>query len=74
MDDLNNKTNYEQEQIQRILLKESEKYKILNDRKLKESQEKEYLKSLKIDTQKNLTFDQPSIEEMRRVRLKRFSN
>tara|TARA_B100000214_G_C23757612_1_gene530714 strand:- start:390 stop:614 length:225 start_codon:yes stop_codon:yes gene_type:complete len=74
MDNLNNKNEYEQEQIQQILIKESEKNKILMDRQLKESQEREYQESLKIDIQKNLEFDEPSIEEMRRVRMKRFSN
>ena len=74
MDNLNNKNEYKQEQIQQILIKESEKNKILMDRQLKESQEREYQESLKIDIQKNLEFDEPSIEEMRRVRMKRFSN
>lgn len=74
MDNLNNRNEYEQEQIQQILIKESEKNKILMDRQLKESQEREYQESLKIDIQKNLEFDEPPIEEIRRVRMKRFSN
>ena len=64
--------NYEEEQIQEILLKESEKKKIEMDRELKLSQKLEYEQALKKDEESNLTFDEPSVEEMRRVRLLRF--
>ena len=62
--------SYEEEQIQQILIEESEKQKILMDRELRETQEREYQESLKIDTNK---FHEPSSEEMRRVRLLRFT-
>lgn len=65
--------NYEEEQIQEILLKESEKKKIEMDRELKISQELEYQKALQKDEESNLIFEEPSVEEMRRVRLLRFS-
>ena len=64
--------NYEEEQIQKILLKESEKKKIEMDRELKLSQELEYKEALKKDEKSNLTFHEPSGEEMRRARLLRF--
>lgn len=64
--------NYEDEQIQEILLKESEKKKIEMDRELKLLQELEYEQALKKDEESNLTFDEPSVEEMKRVRLLRF--
>lgn len=76
--DKNSKTNmeeeYEQEQIQQILLRESEKQKIEMDRELKEIQDKEYQDSLEADLQKNNNddYDTISIEEMRRIRLIRF--
>ena len=66
--------DYEQEQIQQILLKESEKQKIIMDRELRESQEREYKESLEKDMNSELEFDEPSPEEMRRIRLIRFEN
>lgn len=74
MDASKNDNNFEQEQIQQILLNESEKQKILMDRELRETQEREYQESLTEDIQKAIKFYEPSIEEMRRVRLERFSN
>ena len=64
--------SYEEEQLQQLLILESEKQKIQMDRELKEAQEKEYEDSLKEDLKKNLEFDEPSKEEMRKIRLKRF--
>ena len=64
--------SYEEEQLQQLLILESEKQKIQMDRELKEAQEKEYEDSLKEDLKKNLEFDEPSKEEMRATRLKRF--
>jgi len=68
---------YEEEQIQKILIEESEKKRIQMDRELKISQEKEYEKALEIDLKNTNTsispsFDEPSTEEMRRIRLIRF--
>tara|TARA_Y100000817_G_C16840956_1_gene537953 strand:- start:1322 stop:1582 length:261 start_codon:yes stop_codon:yes gene_type:complete len=69
---------YEEEQIQLLLLQESKKKKIEEERELKLSQEKEYDLGLQEDMQNmnvspiDKVFDEPSIEEMRRVRLERF--
>lgn len=74
--------SYEEEQIQQILLQESEKKRIEMERELKLSQEREYETCLKQDMQQDMQkmnvspidklFDEPSVEEMRRVRLIRF--
>jgi hypothetical protein len=72
--------DFEEEQIQQILLNESEKQKLQMDRELKETQDKEYERSLEIDLsntfkQSNNEYDRfeyISTEEMRRVRLLRF--
>ena len=69
----NMEINYEDEQIQEILLKESEKKKIEMDRELKLLQELEYEQALKKDEESDSIFDEPSVEEMRRVRLLRFN-
>ena len=63
--------SYEEEQLQRLLILESEKQKIQMDRELKEAQEREYQESLQKDLH-NLVFHEPSKEEMRAIRLKRF--
>ena len=82
--------SYEEEQIQQILLQESEKKRVEMERELKLSQEREYEACLKQDMQQDMQqdiqqdmqkmsvspidklFDEPSVEEMRRVRLIRF--
>ena len=70
--------SYEDEQIQQILLQESEKKRVEMERELKLSQEREYEAGLQQDMQKmcvspiDKLFDEPSVEEMRRVRLIRF--
>lgn len=70
--------SYEEEQIQHILLQESEKKRVEMERELKITQEREYESGLQQDMQKmNISpidklFDEPSVEEMRRVRLIRF--
>ena len=77
--------SYDDEQLQQFLIQESEKQKILMDREFKEQQEKEYQDSLnedliklekeirsKLDEEQH-KFDEPSKEEMRRVRIARFS-
>ena len=74
MEELNNKDNFEQEQIQQILIQESKQNKIKMDRELKEQQDREYEESLLNDKYKQNSFDEPSLEEMRRVRFLRFSN
>ena len=82
MEQSNQNTNmdeeYEQDQIQQILLQESEKQKLQMERELKESQDKEYQQSLETDIQNIQTkstendYDTISTEEMRRIRLIRF--
>ena len=70
--------SYEEEQIQQILLQESEKKRIEMERELKLAQEREYEVGLQEDMKKmsvspiDKIFDEPSVEEMRRVRLIRF--
>lgn len=75
--------DFEEEQLQKILLKESENLKIKMDRELIESQKLEYemflkkdlgekLDDLSLKNKENKGFDEPSVEEMRRVRLLRF--
>jgi len=68
--------SYEEEQLQQILIQESERLKIIMDRELREQQEFEYLASLLTDTekQKGKEFYEPSIEEVRRKRLERFND
>ena len=69
---------YEEEQIQQILLQESEKKRIEMERELKLDQEREYEAGLQEDIRNmsvspiDKVFDEPSVEEMRRVRLIRF--
>ena len=77
--DISNEISYEEEQLQQLLLQESEKQKIEMDRELREAQEKEYRECLEKDTiepQEKIkqSFDEPSLKEMREVRLKRFEN
>ena len=64
--------SYEEEQLQRLLILESEKQKIRMDRELREAQEREYQASLQKDLHNNPVFHEPSKEEMRSTRLKRF--
>ena len=67
--------SYEEEQLQMLLIQESEKQKIQMDRELRETQEKEYNKSLQKDLEQDQQiegFNEPSKEEMIAVRLKRF--
>ena len=64
--------SYEEEQLQRLLIQESEKHKIQMDRELKKAQEREYQESLQKDLLNVYEFHEPSMEEMRATRLKRF--
>tara|TARA_B100001287_G_C22683250_1_gene531754 strand:+ start:918 stop:1178 length:261 start_codon:yes stop_codon:yes gene_type:complete len=70
--------SYEEEQIQQILLQESEKKRIEMERELKLAQEREYETGLQEDIRNmsvspiDKVFDEPSVEEMRRIRLIRF--
>ena len=66
--------SYEEEQLQQILIREMEQYKLKADRELKEKQDLEYQESLKQDMEFKPEFKEVSLEEMRRIRLARFSN
>ena len=65
-------SEFEEEQIHQLIQDELERIKLENERKLKIQQDMEYQESLKKDIQGEPTFDEPSQEEMRRVRLLRF--
>ena len=71
--------SYEEQQLQIILMNEYKKQLLKEERQLKELQDIEYHDSLINDTEqqqkKSLTniVDEISIEEMRQIRLKRFS-
>ena len=61
-------------QLQLILMNEHRGGKIIEERKMKELQDKEYKESLAIDEKKKkLKFEEISIEEMRSIRLERFN-
>tara|TARA_Y100000590_G_C15514512_1_gene936719 strand:+ start:528 stop:794 length:267 start_codon:yes stop_codon:yes gene_type:complete len=68
--------SYEEEQLQELLIQESEKQKIQMEREFREAQEREYQESLEKDLEKEVSqwhnFEEVSIEEMRATRLKRF--
>ena len=66
--------SYEEEQLQQVLLKEIEQHKLKEERELKERQDLEYQESLKQDLELKHEFKEVSLEEMRRIRLARFSN
>lgn len=71
-DNIEPELSYEEEQLQRLLILESEKQKIQMDRELREAQEREYKESLQKDLRDSPGFCEPSKEEMRAARLKRF--
>jgi hypothetical protein len=65
--------SFEDEQLQGILMNHMKEMKIIEERELKQKQDKEYNESLLIDkNKKDLTFEEVSVEEMRRIRLLRF--
>ena len=74
MEENKEELSYEEEQLQQILIQEMEQQKLKSERELKEKQDVEYQESLKLDIKKELVFEEVSLEEMRRVRLARFSN
>ena len=74
MEDNKEELSYEEEQLQQILIQEMEQQKLKSERELKEKQDLEYQESLKKDMEFKPEFEEVSIEEMRRVRLDRFSN
>ena len=73
----NDPLSYEEQQLQIILMKEVKEQLLREERQLKEYQDTEYQKSLLKDTimqtASQEAFQEISIEEMRQIRLKRFS-
>lgn len=77
INEITSELSYEEEQLQIIIMKELENQKIETERKIVQKQDDEYQSSLKQDLEKvneNVEFQEISIEEMRKIRLKRFSN
>ena len=71
----NEELSYEEEQLQLILMNELREKQIQGKRQIKQQQDKEYQESLIQDENNKieLKFEEVSIEEMRRIRLQRFS-
>ena len=75
---MENDMSYEDEQLQMILLNELKEKQIIEGRILREEQDLEYQKSLEMDNNSNdndddkTVFKEISLEEMRKIRLKRF--
>ena len=65
--------SYEEEQLQRIILKEYEDKRIQQERIFRQHQNEEYQEGLQKDIQQNKTFEEISLEEMIRIRLMRFN-
>ena len=69
---------YEEEQLQIILMNELKEKSLQEDRKLKKSQDIEYHESLLMDELQNIEspeikYKEISLEEMRQIRIQRFS-
>ena len=70
-----NEVNYEEQQLQIILMKEIQRQSLLAERELKKQQDQEYLDALNIDVKMaEPQFKKISLEEMRKIRLKRFGS
>ena len=82
-----NEVNYEEQQIQLILMKEIQRQALLAERELKKQQDQEYLDAQNIDAMRPPPEPEPepepepgpqfkklSLEEMRKIRLKRFGS
>ena len=70
-----NEVNYEEQQLQIILMKEIQRQSLLAERELKKQQDQEYLDALNIDAKMaEPQFKKISLEEMRKIRLKRFGS
>mgnify|MGYP001296250281 CR=1 FL=1 len=70
----NDPQSYEEQQLQIILMNELRKQLLQEERNLKESQDMEYQESLKKDKsiEGEISIEEISIEEMRKIRLQRF--
>ena len=85
--ELTKELTYEEEQLQMFLIQEAKRKQIADQRELREQQDREYNESLKQEKEHEIIqaepttatatateqFEEPSLEEMRRVRLLRFS-
>ena len=87
--ELTKELTYEEEQLQMFLIQEAKRKQIADQRELREQQDREYTESLKQEKEHEIIqaeptretatatdteqFEEPSLEEMRRVRLLRFS-
>ena len=83
--ELTKELTYEEEQLQMFLIQEAKRKQIADQRELREQQDREYNESLKQEKEHDIIqaeptketatdqFEEPSLEEMRRVRLLRFS-
>ena len=70
-----NEVDYEGLQLQMILFKEIQRQSLLAERELKKQQDQEYLDALNIDAKMaEPQFKRISLEEMRKIRLKRFGS
>ena len=69
--------SYEEQQLQIILMNEYKKQLLQEERRVKELQDIEYQESLLKDTEQQtdptIIIEEISIEEMRQIRLQRFS-
>jgi hypothetical protein len=65
--------SYEEQQLQIILMNELKKRSLQEARQIKELQDIEYQESLRKDEIQNIEIDEISLEEMRQIRIKRFS-
>ena len=70
-----NEVNYEEQQLQIILMKEIQRQSLLAERELKKQQDQEYLDAQNIDAKiAEPQSKKLSLEEMRKIRLKRFGS
>ena len=70
-----NEVNYEEQQLQIILMKEIQRQSLLAERELKKQQDQEYLDAQNIDAKMAEPQSKKlSLEEMRKIRLKRFGS
>jgi len=65
--------SYEEQQLQIILMNELKKRSLQEARQIKELQDIEYQESLRKDEIQNIEREEASLEEMRQIRIKRFS-
>ena len=70
-----NEVDYEEQQLQIILMKEIQRQSLLAERELKKQQDQEYLDAQNIDAKiAEPQSKKLSLEEMRKIRLKRFGS